>query len=248
MRKLFLLALILGSWLNHTIGQSFQATLKFEEKTNLHKTVGKSNPDLMQYLPEYRVSQKILAIKDKMSVYVNGEDQENISINRGGGPMSFSFKVPEEILFKDLENGEVVEEKDFMGKKFLIEGEKKVMAWKITGNMKSILGYPCMEAVYSDTSQNMIAYFAPGLPLSGGPQIYGGLPGLILELDINEGERIFVATSIQLEEPTVSIQKPVKGKKMNRDEFDQMVKERMEEMQATGGGGGMRIMMGSFRN
>jgi GLPGLI family protein len=228
--------------------QNFTGTFKFEEKTNLHRTLGKSNPDFLQYMPEFRSNFKLMAIKNNTSVYVNGEEEQNMSINRGDGLVNMTFKMPENILFKNYQTGEIVEEREFMGKKFLIEGDKKDFTWKITGKMKSILDFPCIEAMYSDTSQTILAYFTAAIPLQGGPQMYGGLPGLILEVNVNNGERLITAISLDSNEPTVPVQKPDKGKKMNREEFDQMVKERMEEMQSTGGGGGIRIMMGSPRN
>jgi GLPGLI family protein len=247
MRKVSFFFAFLVTASTHFQAQNFMGTFKFEEKTNLHKTIGKSNPDFLQYMPEFRSSFKLMAIKDNASVYVNGEEEQNMNINRGEGAVNMTFKIPENILFKNYQTGEIVEEREFMGKKFLVEGEKKETAWKITGKMKSILNFPCIEASYSDTSQTVIAYFTASIPISSGPQLYGGLPGLILEINVNDGERLITAVSLDSTEPTVPVQKPDKGKKMNREEFDQMVKERMEEMQSTGGGG-VRIMMGSPRN
>ncbi|SKB57866.1 GLPGLI family protein [Parapedobacter luteus] len=79
--------------------------------------------------------------------------------------------------------------------------------WKITNESKEIAGYKCFKATRDNLSQNgsgglrripVIAWFCPELPFPFGPLKYGGLPGLILELQTNT--TIFGAKSISLGE------------------------------------------------
>ena len=97
--------------------------------------------------------------------------------------------------------------------------------WKITGQQKMILDYPCMMASRTDTAGVVTkAWFTPAIPVSTGPSIFSNLPGLVLEVDIDDGSRTFTAKSIKLEEPEKGLlKKPKDGKKVTQDEYDEIV-------------------------
>lgn len=78
-------------------------------------------------------------------------------------------------------------------------------AWVITDETKEISGYLCVKAIRMDIDIDakndnrkspVIAWFTPELPFSFGPQNYGGLPGLILELQTQH--ELFSVTNIEL--------------------------------------------------
>lgn len=75
------------------------------------------------------------------------------------------------------------------------------------------------------------AWYTPQIPVSSGPQSYYGLPGLILEL--NAGRTTMLCTEVVLN-PTevVEIQKPNKGKKVNREEYNDIIKVKTDELKA----------------
>jgi GLPGLI family protein len=81
------------------------------------------------------------------------------------------------------------------------------------------------------------------IPVAAGPQNFVNLPGLVLHVDINEGERSYTAQNINLEKLDMSlIQKPSKGQKVSREKFKKITEEKMKEMEAERGGrGGMRF-------
>src|SRR5690554_1010499 len=63
--------------------------------------------------------------------------------------------------------------------------------WQLTAETENILGYTCYKATTTYTEphpaggkdfvRHITVWFAPDIPLSFGPQGYGGLPGLILK-------------------------------------------------------------------
>jgi len=63
--------------------------------------------------------------------------------------------------------------------------------WQLTSETENILGYTCYKATTTytephpaggkDLVRHITVWFAPDIPLSFGPQGYGGLPGLILK-------------------------------------------------------------------
>jgi GLPGLI family protein len=123
-----------------------------------------------------------------------------------------------------------------MSRNFLIESPVADYAWKLTGNSKEICGIKCMEATFEKDSTLTAAWFAPSIPVSVGPALYGGLPGIIMEININNGKRVISAVSVKDEDPSDLIRKPTKGKKVTREEFSEIVKEKTGQQNQEGGG------------
>lgn len=83
------------------------------------------------------------------------------------------------------------------------------------------------------------AWYTPQIPVSSGPDTYYGLPGLILEL--NAGRTTMLCTEIVINpEEKLAIEKPSKGKKVNREEYNTIVKEKAEEIRERFRGRGSR--------
>lgn len=73
------------------------------------------------------------------------------------------------------------------------------------------------------------AWYTPQIPINSGPESYWGLPGLILE--VNAGRTTMLCTEIIINpEETITIEKPTKGKKVDREEYNKIVKEKAEEI------------------
>jgi GLPGLI family protein len=77
--------------------------------------------------------------------------------------------------------------------------------WQISTESKEIMGYLCLKATCLNTVTNsagtfqnqIIAWFCPKLPYQFGPMGYGGLPGLIFELQTKRA--IFGLKKIELD-------------------------------------------------
>lgn len=73
------------------------------------------------------------------------------------------------------------------------------------------------------------AWYTPQIPVSDGPGNYWGLPGLILE--INEGRTTILCSEIVMNpSEKVEIAAPTKGKKVTKEEYNKIMKKKMEEM------------------
>jgi len=85
-------------------------------------------------------------------------------------------------------------------------------------------------------SVKTVAWFTPSIPVSAGPGSYNNLPGLVLEVNVKDGDRIISATSVDEHTGEMArLEKPKEGKKVTREEFDQIVDEKMKEMGAERG-------------
>ena len=76
----------------------------------------------------------------------------------------------------------------------------------------------------------VIAWYAPEIPVGQGPENYWGLPGLILE--VSAGKTTMLCSKIVLNpKDRKEIKAPTKGKVVTQIEFDETVAKKMEEMQ-----------------
>lgn len=200
-------------------------------------------------LPNEMKSLKELIFTKEASLYQKAEVEVKIKevTQSEEQPIKIMMEEPLNIVFTDLVNKSVVEQKEFMTRTFLIEGEVSEHVWKMSGNQKMIHDYPCQEAVLENEDKNIKVWFTPAIPVSAGPESYNGLPGLILEVNIDDGEHIITAKNIELDAiPENLLSKPTKGKKVSKDEFDKIVAERIEEMGGEPGEG--KVMMIKIQN
>jgi GLPGLI family protein len=167
-----------------------------------------------------------------------GEGDLEMSGNSGGGDFQIKMMRPDNKLYRNIKDGSTIEYREFFGRYFLITDKSKMPAWKITGEQKKLLGYTCMKATLQvDSATNVVAWFTPQIPVSTGPSIHAGLPGLILEFAMNGDQRTIVATQVEFKKlPKDSLQLPSKGKEMTAEEFKKMEAEKMKEMGMESGG------------
>mgnify|MGYP001156002041 FL=1 len=163
-------------------------------------------------------------------------------------------------IYKNLKDREMIEDVEQFSKRFLIVEEMEQPKWELGTETKKIGQYTCYKATLTkvdtkidwgsmfrrgrgqqkDTTKTedkkedikllqVTAWYTPQVPVSSGPEGYWGLPGLILEL--NAGRTTMLCTEIVLNpsEP-VKIDKPSKGKKVNREEYNEIVRVKTEEL------------------
>lgn len=122
---------------------------------------------------------------------------------------------------------------ELLGKKYRIKDEIPSVKWKILNEIKEVAGYICMKAETIDTVKNQVihAWFSDAIMLSSGPEGYSGLPGMILELNINDGNAIVTATKVDLTiaDDKLPLPKKMKGKELNTTEFNKIVKKYVDE-------------------
>jgi GLPGLI family protein len=213
-------------------------TVVYTETMKLEIHIDGMGADMAGMLPKERISEKLLHYSPDASIYLNGkqkEDQEVTEEMAGGGMMVIKMDEPDEQLYFDINNQKVIEQCDFMSRMFLIESAVDSISWKLTGNRREILGFLCMEAFYIRDTVKTVAWFTPSIPISTGPAKYHGLPGLILEVNVNDGKRLITAASVTPGNVSDLLVKPKKGKKVTREEFNEMVEVKTGENQGEGG-------------
>jgi GLPGLI family protein len=81
----------------------------------------------------------------------------------------------------------------------------------------------------ADTSR-VVAWYTTQVPVPAGPAYAGQLPGLILELDVNNGQSVTKAIEFSPKVAANKIKEPNEGKKMTAAEFSKEREKIMEEM------------------
>jgi len=96
------------------------------------------------------------------------------------------------------------------------------------------------SAAITPKETEVTVWYTEDIIASVGPDNYSGLPGAILEVDVDNGSNVTTATEVTSKYPKKELIKPTKGDVMNRAQFQAAMKKLMEDMQRGGGMGGMR--------
>lgn len=128
-------------------------------------------------------------------------------------------------------NDSVVETREFMSRTFVIRGTRPAYQWRLSAEQTEFLGYLVQKATTVMDSSVIEAWFTPEIPVSAGPGLFGGLPGMILSVSVDSGRTVYSATEVNL--TTVedgAIKAPDDGQEVSRDEYEQIVAEKLEEL------------------
>lgn len=188
-------------------------------------------------LPNELKTVRELLFNSEKALFRAAEEQTEAEAYRestGGNEIVIKIKEPELFIYSDLNSKINTEQREFMSRYFLIETRTDTARWKLTGNSKKILDYNSLEAEL--LGGDVVAWFAPDLKISCGPEGYCGLPGLILELKAGDGETSYTALAVDFKDPG-AITCPTQGKKVMRKEFDTLVAEKKKEMEESGNNG-----------
>lgn len=198
--------------------------------------------DIRKMIPNEQRLKKVLYFSPDATLYVadKSKEKENNDADQinGNMHMRIHMDVPEDITYTSVKDNKLIEQRDFMGRRFLVTSDIEKARWKLTGNQKTILNYPCQEAVMQKDKDTITAWFTAAIPVSAGPQGYSGLPGAILEAKQNSN-MVIQAESVSFgDESNKLIVRPREGKKVTESEYRGIVAKKTKEMAQEYGGNG----------
>lgn len=219
----------------------------FEEKVKLEFKLEGDAAQFAETMPKEQVNNKVLMFNPDFAMYSEDDTKKNEDVvPQSTGHMTVRMIVSggNDKTFTDLKNKKKTEQKEFMTRLFLIESDLVNQDWKFTGNSRNVLGYNCLEASREDNNKKVTAWFSSMIPVSAGPAGYGGLPGMILMVDIDNGKRVITARTMDSEfNDLAKLVKPDEGKKVTPEEYKKIVDEKMKEMGSESGEGGAHVMI-----
>jgi len=120
-------------------------------------------------------------------------------------------------VYTDFSSTSSIVQKNVFEQTYLIKDTLRKIKWKLTDETREIAGYTCRRAngLVQD-SIYVVAFYTDKIPISGGPESFAGLPGMILGLAIPH-ERINWFAIKVTDEPIAAnaIEAPKKGKVVN---------------------------------
>lgn len=240
MKKIFLLFLCIQSFFSTaqtpplTIPKEgmirYLVTHNWTKKMAVVDYISKQQRERLSYMFSNRSEWKVycdMYFTQTQSKYFDSEESAEKSDE------GYSWKREVFFIQRDFDKNKTFEVFEMLGKKYILDDDLQPQAWKIQSDLKEVAGHICLKAILDDTikKQKVIAWFAQDIPLSTGPERFGGLPGLILEVDVNDGGMIITAESIISQKITTEFELPkkLKGKKIVSADYETMMKNYIEE-------------------
>lgn len=149
-----------------------------------------------------------ISVQDSVVIQNKLTDSWTTSVNLDNGR-----KAPKQYYVSDISSEQV---KNFFftanvdSRDFFIYDQVPQPVWKIDeSSTRTIAGYKCTKAVGTFRGSNITAYFAKDLPYSAGPFKFYGLPGLILDVRVdNRDYEIWKAESVVIDDKSEISYKP----------------------------------------
>jgi GLPGLI family protein len=114
----------------------------------------------------------------------------------------------------------------------LVQNDITNFEWKLLKETKEIDGIKCFKAITNkkiinykkeEKTVEIIAWYAPSIPISSGPKEYHGLPGLILE--IQENKYSIIANNVKFVNKKININYP-NGRSITIEEYNKHILSR----------------------
>ncbi len=237
MKKGLILFLLLGSLTS--LAQENEGVVYFTRTTYWTKMLSqltflsKQEKERMSYMFAGKDDWKVytlLYFNENQSKYINSEEKNEES-------EGYDWRKEEYMVNRDFAKNTMTDIIEMIGKTYIIEDSLQTPNWKILNDLKEVAGHICMKAMIEDPvkNQKITAWFAQDLPSSAGPERLWGLPGMILEIDINDGTVIVQASKIVFKKlgQELDLPKKLKGKKITeaayQEMIDKFIKEKMKE-------------------
>ncbi len=202
----------------------------------------------------------ILTFNKTASIYKEEERLETPGQGRGGRFRGMLSSLTGGDQYKNIKEKLILQDQELFGKQFLIKDSLRQINWVIGTETKQIGKYMCFKATATmansdfdftsfrrrpenkkqDSTQthdtinsvkqiDVVAWYTLQIPINQGPGEYWGLPGLILE--VNAGRTTILCSKIIMNpKEREGIKKPSKGKEVTRQEYNNILKKKVEEM------------------
>ncbi|MDD2793316.1 MAG: GLPGLI family protein [Sediminibacterium sp.] len=236
--------------------QQKEGTILYERKINTHRNL--PNEQMKALIPEFRTTKHLLLFSDSISLYRLQPEEEApdpFSGGNGGGMQIRIGGADAGDLYKNFSGKKSVQMTELGGKNFLITDSIQQQPWKLSDETKTILGYTCKKAVKkitqavrtmritsgpggsntTDTAApksrevEVVAWYTTDFITPAGPESHGMLPGLILEINIDNGATVFKALEVKNTVNKKELKEPGKGKIVSRSEYQKMVAELLNQ-------------------
>jgi GLPGLI family protein len=213
-------------------------TIEFNKTVNMYALIEKSiNKDNEVWVrpsfdafkkthPQFSVFKSTLNFADNKMLFTPVKDD-----NATNGYFNSPMAGQKNTVYTDFNANQTIVQKQVFEQAFLVKDSTRKIKWKITDETRDILGYTCrrangliMDSIY------VVAFYTDKIHVSGGPETFNGLPGMILEVAMPHENVIWVATKVTEINPSgINMAPPKKGKPVNNQQLKATLKEVMSD-------------------
>lgn len=228
MKNIFLLLIAAGLSCTIQAQYTMQGKIEYERKSNVHRQMedmsdGDDNSwfnRIKSQIPKFSTTYFDYSFTREKALYKPGKEPENPIRLFGSAP------ALDNIVATDFAKKQVTATKNIFEERFLIQDSLPRFQWKILDEIRTIAQYKCRKAVtIICDSVYVVAFYTEDIIAPGGPEMFGGLPGMILQISIPRLYTTWLATRIELTQPEPeALIAPDKGKKATRKQLlDQLL-------------------------
>jgi GLPGLI family protein len=203
-------------------------SIEFEKTVNMFamikKQITKDNESYMQQaFDQYKKSQPQFKKLKSTLYFANNKTMFKPDAEDGtqGGFFGGAQTTQNNVIRTDLGTGTFISQKKVFEETFLVKDSIRNITWKITDETRDIAGYTCRRAnaIVLD-SIYVVAFYTDEISVSGGPESFAGLPGMILGVALPHENITWFATKVN--EVTLdpkNFNPPTKGKPVNNKQL-----------------------------
>lgn len=199
-----------------------EGVIEFERSNNMYamiqKKINKNNEGYMgQFFeqfkktsPQFKLTKSTLSFSNQTTLFKPVTDDAPAVPFFGEDPSVSQINT----TYTDLHTHQQITQKKVFEETFLVKDSTRTINWKITSETREIAGFNCrranaliMDSIY------VVAFYTDQIPISGGPESFTGLPGMILGLALpHENVTWFAKTVTDRPLGNSKLTPPVKGK------------------------------------
>lgn len=120
------------------------------------------------------------------------------------------------VIFK---NNDSITVQDRFRKVYQYKESQPKLNWILEKGDKNILGYKCKKATVKYRGRDYVAWYTNDIPVSNGPYMFNGLPGLIMEIEDSDKKYHFVAIAIDKKPMEIYLRNEKSIFKTTREKF-----------------------------
>lgn len=203
-----------------------EGVIEFERSTNIHALFNKRMKEntsnfmaqayeqLKKSSPQFKKEKSFLHFSGNQTMFRPVEDESVPNPFYGEDPAFNQINT----IFADFAGHTQIVQKKVYEQTFLVADSTRKINWKITEELRDIAGFSCrranaliMDSIY------VVAFYSDEITVSGGPESFSGLPGIILGIALpHENVSWFAKEVKDVPVDRKSMIPPAKGKKVDR--------------------------------
>ncbi|WP_199136203.1 GLPGLI family protein [Pedobacter sp. ASV12] len=216
-----------------------QGVIEYEKKVNMlaliTERIKKSKDDTwgQKILEDYKKNKPQFKILKSSLTFLNGKTLFTPVAEEVMENSWFDFEQAKQnnVLYTNTLNGTSTVQKKIFEETYLVKDSTRKINWKLTDEIRNIAGYDCRRAnaVIMD-SIYVVAFYTDEIPVSGGPESFTGLPGMILGLALPKEHITWFATSVSDQPVTeAQLKEPTKGKPTDNKKLSIILKDALKD-------------------